>query len=49
MWIEMLLYAAHTYRHVNHVRQLGQYGREFLSIIWVMGSYRVIQEVIKEE
>ncbi|GLT95722.1 hypothetical protein SLE2022_133870 [Rubroshorea leprosula] len=48
MWIEMLLYAAHSDQYINHVRQLGEYGREFISIIWVMGSYRVIQEVIEE-
>ncbi|GKV50697.1 hypothetical protein SLEP1_g57395 [Rubroshorea leprosula] len=48
MWIEMLLYAAHSDQYINHVRQLGEYGREFISIIWVMGSYRVIQDVIEE-
>ncbi|GKV01460.1 hypothetical protein SLEP1_g14010 [Rubroshorea leprosula] len=47
MWIEMLLYAAHSCQNVNHVTQLGQYGREFLSIIWVMGGYRVIQELFE--
>ncbi|GLT31397.1 hypothetical protein SLA2020_061380 [Shorea laevis] len=49
MWIEMLLYAAHSDQHINQVRQLGEYGREFISIIWVMGSYRVIQELIEED
>ncbi|GLT95727.1 hypothetical protein SLE2022_133920 [Rubroshorea leprosula] len=46
MWIEMLLYAAHSCQHVNHVKQLGRYGREFLTLIWIMGGYHVIEEVI---
>ncbi|GLT95721.1 hypothetical protein SLE2022_133860 [Rubroshorea leprosula] len=49
MWIEMLLYAAHSDQYINNVRQLAEYGREFISIIWVMGSYSVIQEVIEED
>ncbi|GKV28887.1 hypothetical protein SLEP1_g37875 [Rubroshorea leprosula] len=49
MWIEMLLYAAHSDQYINNVRQLAEYGREFISIIWVMGSYSVIREVIEED
>ncbi|GLT29978.1 hypothetical protein SLA2020_048050 [Shorea laevis] len=36
MWIEVLLYAAHSCQHVNHVRQLAQCDLEFLTLIWVM-------------
>ncbi|GKV49605.1 hypothetical protein SLEP1_g56346 [Rubroshorea leprosula] len=38
MWIEMLLYAAHSCQHVNHIKQLAQSDREFLTLIWVMGG-----------
>ncbi|GKV28889.1 hypothetical protein SLEP1_g37877 [Rubroshorea leprosula] len=49
MWIEMLLYAAHSYQHVSHVQQLGQYGREFLTVIWIMGGYHPVKDVIMED
>ncbi|GLT88062.1 hypothetical protein SLE2022_061040 [Rubroshorea leprosula] len=38
MWIEMLLYAAHSCQHVNHIKQLAQSDHEFLTLIWVMGG-----------
>ncbi|GLT95729.1 hypothetical protein SLE2022_133940 [Rubroshorea leprosula] len=49
MWIEMLLYAAHSYQHVNHVKRLGEYGRELLTLIWVMGGFRIIEDVMTED
>ncbi|GKV17350.1 hypothetical protein SLEP1_g27865 [Rubroshorea leprosula] len=40
MWIEMLLYAAHSCHRVNHIKQLARSDREFLTLIWVMcGSW----------
>ncbi|GKV29670.1 hypothetical protein SLEP1_g38575 [Rubroshorea leprosula] len=51
MWIEMLLYGALSYQHVNHVRHsLGQYGRESLALIWIMVGNHILQkEIMKME
>ncbi|GKV03548.1 hypothetical protein SLEP1_g15831 [Rubroshorea leprosula] len=45
MWIEILLYAAHSCQHANHVKQLGQSDREFLTLIWVMGGSHFIESM----
>ncbi|GKV29655.1 hypothetical protein SLEP1_g38560 [Rubroshorea leprosula] len=49
MWIEILLYAPHSYQHVNHIRSnLGQYGREFLALIWIMAGNHILQVILEQ-
>ncbi|GLT27991.1 hypothetical protein SLA2020_029520 [Shorea laevis] len=36
IYIEMLFYAGHSCQHINHVKQLGLYDPEFLTLIWVV-------------
>ncbi|GKV17347.1 hypothetical protein SLEP1_g27862 [Rubroshorea leprosula] len=46
MWMEMLLYAAHSCQQANHIKQLAQSDHEFLTLIWIMGGSYFLETLI---